>query len=226
MYEWNYPISEFFFLSLFTPLFFLSPSFFLIFAFFLSHSRFSPLLLPHFLFQYNFYLSLPVWRISFYISLFIISNCSFNAFYFLFFITNHRLHLTFSNFLVLILSSYPLIHFKIILMWCSAGTGGASNMRAFTPEQESGAKKIISLSKKSHYECLGISKGANDGEIKKAYRWEVEAVDGLIKENNKRRRRRRRKRRSMRRRRKRRRRRWRRRRNFVMWRVRKCKQKW
>ena len=43
-------------------------------------------------------------------------------------------------------------------------------MRAFTPEQESGAKKIIASSKKSHYECLDISKGANDGEIKKAYR--------------------------------------------------------
>ena len=45
-----------------------------------------------------------------------------------------------------------------------------STKRAFTPEQEGGAKKIIALSKKSHYECLGIQKGANDAEIKKAYR--------------------------------------------------------
>ena len=39
--------------------------------------------------QNYFYLSLPVCNITFSISLFIISNCSFNAFLFLFFIPNH-----------------------------------------------------------------------------------------------------------------------------------------
>lgn len=51
----------------------------------------------------------------------------------------------------------------------SNGTSSGSQ-RSFTPEQEAGAKKIIQLSKKSHYEALGVSKTANDAEIKKAYR--------------------------------------------------------
>jgi DnaJ homolog subfamily B member 12 len=50
----------------------------------------------------------------------------------------------------------------------SAAAGGSS--RSFTPEQESGAKKILELSKKGHYETLGVSRQASDDEIKKAYR--------------------------------------------------------
>lgn len=46
----------------------------------------------------------------------------------------------------------------------------STGQRAYTPEQESGAKKIIILSKKCHYQVLGISKSANENEIKKAYR--------------------------------------------------------
>lgn len=88
----------------------------------------------------------------------------------------------------------------------SSSNGGATNdsningnSRPYTPEQESGAKKILVLAKKSHYEVsvcfhnlsplnneftifnaqcviniswqvLGIAKTANEAEIKKAYR--------------------------------------------------------
>ncbi len=42
--------------------------------------------------------------------------------------------------------------------------------RKFTPEQEAGSKKIMQLSKKSHYEVLGVGRNAGANEIKKAYR--------------------------------------------------------
>lgn len=45
-----------------------------------------------------------------------------------------------------------------------------SSTRGYTPEQESGAKRIIALSKKSHYDVLGVEKKATGDEIKKAYR--------------------------------------------------------
>jgi DnaJ family protein B protein 12 len=45
-----------------------------------------------------------------------------------------------------------------------------TSTRSFAPEQESGAKKILQLSKKSHYEVLGVSKDATSDQIKKAYR--------------------------------------------------------
>lgn len=44
------------------------------------------------------------------------------------------------------------------------------SQRAYTPEQESGSKKIVSLAKKSHYDALGIDKSATNEQIKKAYR--------------------------------------------------------
>ncbi len=42
--------------------------------------------------------------------------------------------------------------------------------RGYTPEQESGAKKILTLSQKSHYEVLGVSRDADEARIKTAYR--------------------------------------------------------
>jgi curved DNA-binding protein CbpA len=45
-----------------------------------------------------------------------------------------------------------------------------TSQRPYTPEQESGAKKIVQLAKKSHYDVLGVKKNATDAEIKKAYR--------------------------------------------------------
>lgn len=55
----------------------------------------------------------------------------------------------------------------------SAPTGttniGSGN-RAYTPEQEAGAKKILQLAKKGHYDVLGLKRSATDSEIKKAYR--------------------------------------------------------
>ena len=46
----------------------------------------------------------------------------------------------------------------------------STSQRGFTPEQEAGAKKIIALAKKSHYDVLGVPKAASEAEIKKAYR--------------------------------------------------------
>ena len=47
----------------------------------------------------------------------------------------------------------------------------ASNgQRPYTAEQEAGAKKIIAMAKKSHYDVLGVPKNASDAEIKKSYR--------------------------------------------------------
>jgi len=52
----------------------------------------------------------------------------------------------------------------------SSGTPSSGGSRSYTPEQESGAKKILTLSKKSHYEVLGLEKDATQADIKKAYR--------------------------------------------------------
>ena len=49
------------------------------------------------------------------------------------------------------------------------GTGAGAD-RPYTAEQEAGAKKILALSKKSHYEVLGVGRGASESEAKKAYR--------------------------------------------------------
>lgn len=46
----------------------------------------------------------------------------------------------------------------------------SSGNRGYTDEQESGARKIIQLAKRSHYEVLGTTKGASEAEIKKAYK--------------------------------------------------------
>lgn len=46
----------------------------------------------------------------------------------------------------------------------------AASGRSFTDEQEAGSKKILQLSKKGHYEVLGLSKDASADQIKKAYR--------------------------------------------------------
>ena len=51
----------------------------------------------------------------------------------------------------------------------SARSGGGTE-RGYTPEQESGSKKIIALAKKSHYEVLGVNRNATESECKKAYR--------------------------------------------------------
>ena len=48
--------------------------------------------------------------------------------------------------------------------------GDGSTGRKHTPEQEAGSKELIKLAKTSHYKVLGISKSANDAEIRKAYR--------------------------------------------------------
>lgn len=47
-------------------------------------------------------------------------------------------------------------------------SGGSS--RSFTPEQETGSKKLLAASKRSHYEVLGVTKTATEVEIKKAYK--------------------------------------------------------
>lgn len=52
----------------------------------------------------------------------------------------------------------------------SADQTNPSNGRSYTQEQESGSKKILQNAKKGHYEALGLTKGASEAEIKKAYR--------------------------------------------------------
>lgn len=52
----------------------------------------------------------------------------------------------------------------------SSKAPGGGTSRKFTPEQEAGSKKIMQLSKKSHYEVLGVGRNAGGNEIKKAYR--------------------------------------------------------
>ncbi len=60
----------------------------------------------------------------------------------------------------------------------AAGAAGSSSSsastdssgRSYTAEQESGAKRILALSKKSHYEVLAVSRSASEIEVKKAYR--------------------------------------------------------
>ena len=50
-------------------------------------------------------------------------------------------------------------------------TGGASSsQKPFKPDQEKESRNIIALSKKSHYDCMGIKRSASDGEIKSAYK--------------------------------------------------------
>jgi curved DNA-binding protein CbpA len=46
----------------------------------------------------------------------------------------------------------------------------STSARGFTPEQESGSKKILELAKKGHYDVLGVEKSATEDQIKKAYR--------------------------------------------------------
>lgn len=52
----------------------------------------------------------------------------------------------------------------------SDSTASSSSTRPFTAEQEAIAKKVQKEAKKGHYDALGVSKGASDAEIKKAYR--------------------------------------------------------
>ena len=52
----------------------------------------------------------------------------------------------------------------------SGATNIGSGNRAYTAEQEAGAKKILLLAKKGHYDVLGLKRSATDSEIKKAYR--------------------------------------------------------
>jgi DnaJ domain len=49
-------------------------------------------------------------------------------------------------------------------------TNSSGTNRPYSEEQESGAKKVLTLFKKSHYDALGVSKSANETEIKRAYR--------------------------------------------------------
>ncbi|CAM9814223.1 unnamed protein product [Pylaiella littoralis] len=50
------------------------------------------------------------------------------------------------------------------------GGGAGGSGRAFTPEQERMVKQVLSSKAKGHYGVLGVEKGANDDQIKKAYR--------------------------------------------------------
>jgi hypothetical protein len=91
----------------------------------------------------------------------------------------HRLQRHHHGFFLLLSSFYSFVHVDLMITLLfrastqresSTESLNGANSRSYTPEQESGAKKIISLSKKSHYDTLGIAKTANDNEIKKAYR--------------------------------------------------------
>lgn len=57
-----------------------------------------------------------------------------------------------------------------LLLFLDLRPAESSSSRSFTPEQESGSKKILLLAKKSHYEVLGVAKNADGDQIKKAYR--------------------------------------------------------
>ncbi len=52
----------------------------------------------------------------------------------------------------------------------NAGTSVQGARGAFTSEQEEGAQRILSLSKKSHYEVLGVPNKASEAQIKTAYK--------------------------------------------------------
>ena len=52
----------------------------------------------------------------------------------------------------------------------SSGGGVNSDNRAYTAEQETFAKDLLRRFKNSHYDCLNVSKTANENEIKKSYR--------------------------------------------------------
>lgn len=52
----------------------------------------------------------------------------------------------------------------------SAPATNSSSRGAYTDEQERGARRILAVSKRCHYEVLGLSKGASSAEIKKSYR--------------------------------------------------------
>jgi DnaJ family protein B protein 12 len=72
---------------------------------------------------------------------------------------------------VLSYSSRFLFYVHFCFLFRSTRTeDSTTSTRSFSPEQESGAKKILQLSKKSHYEVLGVSKDATSDEIKKSYR--------------------------------------------------------
>jgi hypothetical protein len=68
-------------------------------------------------------------------------------------------------------SIYPNSHVPHLPFHTSHLGSAGSATRAFTVEQESECKRVIALSKKSHYECLGIVKSASENEIKIAYRY-------------------------------------------------------
>ncbi|CAM9752205.1 unnamed protein product, partial [Laminaria digitata] len=48
--------------------------------------------------------------------------------------------------------------------------GGGGSGRAFTPEQERAVQKVLDSKAQGHYAVLGVEKGSNDDQIKKAYR--------------------------------------------------------
>lgn len=52
----------------------------------------------------------------------------------------------------------------------SGGANVGAGSRPYTSEEEAMAKKVLALSKRSHYEVLGVTKDANADQIKKAYR--------------------------------------------------------
>ena len=50
------------------------------------------------------------------------------------------------------------------------GSDGGNTTRGYTPEQETFAKALLKRFKNSHYDCLNVSKSADENEIKKSYR--------------------------------------------------------